>query len=242
MISSLLTKLTKSKQWNTDDSPQLWEGIIDDPSIFCNWKDVEHCLNNPWFYDMKFIERNTNDILNYPRWRRIWSDPPCCEQEIFMDMFTDGHTLIINNAEFISRKNQEILGEIERYFPRVLAAMHIYTNWLPSTSFRIHEDLAQNFILQVDGNTHWTVYNNRSSQLMGQEKYCPIPPEDMDVAIDTVLTPGDMLYIPARCWHYAQPTEKRLSLSIPMQDLIIPISDEEMPHIKKIDRNYYELP
>ena len=237
MISSMLTKLITSKQWSTDDSPQYFKGIIDDPSIYCTWKDVEHCINNPWFYDLKFINKNNNNILEFPRWKRLWSDPPCCQQDILVDMFKDGHTLIINNAEFIHRKNQEILGEVEKYFPRVWAAMHIYTNWSPSTSFRIHEDLAQNFILQIDGETQWTVYNNRSSDLMDQEQYCPIPPEDMDVAIDTVLTPGDMLYIPARCWHYAQPTSKRLSLSIPMQDMVI-----DMPHIKRIDRNYYELP
>ena len=239
MISSMLTHLITSKQWSTDDSPQYFKGIIDDPSIYCTWKDVEHCINNPWFYDLKLFNKNNNSILEFPRWKRIWSDPPCCEQSILMDMFTDGHTMIVNNAEFIHRKNQEILSDVERYFPRVIAAMHIYASWGGSKSFKIHEDLAQNFILQIDGETHWIVYNNRSSQLLGQEDMCPIPPEDMDVAIDVILKPGDILYIPARCWHYAQPTTKRLSMSIPMQDIFFP--EEDTPHIKRIDRKYYEL-
>ena len=56
----------------------------------------------------------------------------------------------------------------------------------------------------------------------------------MEPAVDTMLTPGDMLYIPARCYHQAKPSGKRLSVSIPMQHMI--------PHIKPIDRKYYELP
>ncbi len=237
MISSLLTNLISTKQWHTDDSPQYWEGIVDNPSIFCNWKDVEHCINNPWFYDLKYVNKDDNSILEFPRFGRIWSDPPCGEQSILMDMFKDGHTLIINNAEFIHRKNQEILAEVEKYFPRVWAAMHIYCGWSASRSFNIHEDLAQNFILQIEGETHWIVYNNRSSQLMGQERQCPIPPEDMDVALDVILKPGDIIYIPARTWHCAKPASKRLSMSIPMQDIMI-----DMPHIRRIDRQYYELP
>ena len=55
----------------------------------------------------------------------------------------------------------------------------------------------------------------------------------LDVAIDVILKPGDIIYIPARCYHQAQPQDKRLSLSIPMQHLV---------NLKKVDRKYYAIP
>ena len=58
--------------------------------------------------------------------------------------------------------------------------------------------------------------------------------KQMVPAIDTMLTPGDMIYIPARCYHQAQPNGKRLSVSIPMQHML--------PHLKPFDRTYHALP
>ena len=57
---------------------------------------------------------------------------------------------------------------------------------------------------------------------------------DIEKAKMVVLKPGDILYIPARSYHQAQPTGKRLSCSIPMQHMI--------PHLKTIDREYVPIP
>ena len=56
ICSTLLTKLHSSKQWLIDDEPHLWEGIVDNPHDYATWDDVEHCLNNPHFYDISFID------------------------------------------------------------------------------------------------------------------------------------------------------------------------------------------
>ena len=49
---------------------------------------------------------------------------------------------------------------------------------------------------------------------------------------EQLLGAGDMLYIPARCYHQAQPSGKRLSVSIPMQ---------HMCSLKPRDRKWYEI-
>lgn len=93
----------------------------------------------------------------------------------------------------------------------------------------------------MEGETHWQVFNNRASNLVEQLDYTSVANDlgqgvdesKLDVAIDAVLTPGDIIYIPARCYHRAQPSTKRLSLSIPMQHLC---------NLNKVDRNYYALP
>ena len=50
MISSLIPRLNKN--WYIDDTAQVFKGVIDDPSEFATWKDVEYCVNNPQFYNI----------------------------------------------------------------------------------------------------------------------------------------------------------------------------------------------
>ena len=232
MISSLLTHLHTTKTWVLDDSPQYWEGIVENPSLFATWDEVEVCINNPQFFDMQLVDKTTNIYMDIPKYDRAWSNPSQDVKDI-RDAFADGNTLIINNFDHISRSKQEILKEVERFFPNIKSALHVYCGLSESKSFKIHEDLANNFIIQIEGVTHWQVFKNRASTMV--DKYrLGVDEKDLEVAIDVDLKPGDILYIPNRHWHYAQPKEKRLSVSVPMQ--------HGMPHLKNVDRNYYEIP
>ena len=60
--------------------------------------------------------------------------------------------------------------------------------------------------------------------------------DELDVAIDVELSPGDALYIPSRMYHCAYPTGKRLSMSIPCWNRF-PTDPEE----NRIDRNMYRI-
>ena len=151
--------------------------------------------------------------------------------------------MIINNFDSGLPKQQEILGYFEKHFTAKMA-MHLYAGLDNCRSFNIHEDTASNFIVQVEGETQWTVYKNKCSNIIDRTATYPEVEltyhgiEDMipflEKQVSTLLVPGDILYIPARCYHQAQPHGKRLSVSIPMQHMI--------PHIKPIDRKYYEIP
>jgi hypothetical protein len=232
MISSLLTQLHATKKWAIDDEPQYWDGIVENPHIFATWDEVELCINNPQFFDMQLVNKVTNKYMDIPKYDRAWSSPSQDAKDI-RDAFIDGNTLIINNFDWINRQKQELLQEVEAYFPNIKSALHVYCGLLPSKSFKIHEDFANNFIVQVEGITHWKVYRNRASYLVDKYRH-DVNENDLDCVIDVNLKPGDILYIPNRCWHYAQPQEKRLSVSIPMQHML--------PHLKQVDRNYYEIP
>ena len=109
--------------------------------------------------------------------------------------------------------------------------MHVFCGLGDTRSFNIHEDYANNLIIQVEGETHWTVYKNRASNLVEQLE--DVDPSKLEVAVDVNMKPGDIIYIPARTYHRAHPKAKRLSLSIPMQHLC---------SLNKVDRNYYALP
>lgn len=61
-------------------------------------------------------------------------------------------------------------------------------------------------------------------------------PEDeekkYEAIIDTVLTVGDLLYIPAGMFHKATPASARVSISVPLAQSSIE---------KPIDRKYYDF-
>ena len=258
MISSLLTKLHSTKKWVIDDEPHLWEGIVDKDllPLFATWDDIEHCLNNPQFYSITFINREVIQFLDIKQYERCWSSP-CAEVSDLMMAWEAGHNLIINNFDQGFPKKQALIGEFEKYFDGK-TSFHIYAGLKNCNSFRVHEDTANNFIMQIEGETHWKVYKNRCSNIVKKQPqlkeefdfdattldaYSTMDIDSneqaenvagMEVVIDHVLKPGDMLYIPARCYHQAQPDGKRLSVSIPMQHML--------PHLKPIDRKWYDLP
>ena len=240
MISSLIPKLNKN--WYIDDTAQVFKGVIDDPSEFATWKDVEYCMNNPQFYNIKFIDKNSGEYIGVQKYPHVWRHDHEDVHEL-MEIYKAGHCMIINNFDSGLPKQQEILGHFEKHFTAKMA-MHLYAGLDKCRSFNIHEDTASNFIIQVEGETQWTVYKNKCSNIIDRTASYPEVEltyhgiEDMipflEVQVSTLLVPGDILYIPARCYHQAQPHGKRLSVSIPMQHMI--------PHIKPIDRKYYEIP
>ena len=230
MIYSILQSL--DKDWSIDDAPQYWQGVIKDPEYYATYNDVEYCLNNPQFFDIQFIDRISNTFIQLPVHERCWSRPHM-EQSDVVECWNHGHNVIINNFDQIDRKRQQIMQSVEETFPHVRASMHIYAGTRDCKSFKIHEDFANNFIVQIDGETHWRVYNNRASNIVGQSHEWNLTHENLDCAIDVTMKAGDILYIPARCYHHAQPSGRRLSLSIPMQ--------HGYPHLKHRDRHWYEI-
>tara|TARA_B100001989_G_scaffold249329_1_gene224422 strand:- start:591 stop:1265 length:675 start_codon:yes stop_codon:yes gene_type:complete len=218
------------KDWEVDDTPQYFSNAIEEVYEWCSWKDVEVCINNPQFYELEFIDKG--EKLQMPLSPRVWSAPHINKKDCYK-LFEDGVGMIINNFQFVSKKKQMILGELERQFS-VDAGMHVYCGLEEHGSFNIHEDYAHNFIIQIEGETDWTVYNNRASYLV--PKYDgKIDESKLDVAIDVTMKSGDVLYIPARTYHRAMPKGKRLSLSIPMASIMY-----ETPMVGE-DRNWYEI-
>ena len=212
MIYSILQRL--DKDWSIDDRPAYWQGVVKDPEYYATYKDVEYCLNNPQFFDIQFIDRISCTYIQLPKYERCWSRPHE-EQRDVVECWNFGHNVIINNFDQIDRKRQQIMRSVEETFPAIRSSMHIYAGTRDCKSFKIHEDHANNFIIQVDGETHWRVYSNRASNIVNELPEWTLRHEDLDCAIDVIMKPGDMLYIPARCYHHAQPEGRRLSVSIP---------------------------
>jgi hypothetical protein len=217
-----------------EDRGYYFSQLIKNPSEFLTWEDVEICLNNPAFYEFEFIDHNSNKI-QIDRYIRAWIYNKKVQDSCQMvNHINHGHTMIIMNYGYHNRKTQELLNTFERIFD-VDAAIHVYGGLQGSKSFNIHDDYPCNFIVQVEGTTKWKIYKNRISSLYKtgtQQQF--ISEDKLEIDIEVELSPGDALYIPARAYHCAFPTEKRLSMSIPCWP--------RMPGSNQTpDRNYYKV-
>ena len=65
------------------DRPALFEGAIQNPSELVTWDDVQHCLNNPWWYNIEILDNN-NLKVPVPTVPEQWHDKLVPEKaEIF---------------------------------------------------------------------------------------------------------------------------------------------------------------
>lgn len=79
--------------------------------------------------------------------------------------------------------------------------------------FGVHKDVSHNLIIQVQGTTDWKV---------GTKTYNDLPKNLDDfldgdsLSIDTILEPGDAIFVPAHTYHSANSLSKRISISFPI--------------------------
>lgn len=227
-------RLLNESNYVYQDRAYFYPNLIKDPETYLSWKDVEYCVNNPAFYEVEIIDHNSNKV-NIPRYTRAWIfDKTVQDSCQIVNHINHGHTVIIMNYGYHSRKTQELLNTFERIFD-IDAAIHVYGGLDGSKSFKIHDDYPCNFIIQVEGSTNWKVYKNRISSLYktGKDQHT-LHDNMLEVDIEVTLNPGDALYIPSRAYHCAFPEGKRLSMSIPCWP--------RMPGSNQTpDRNYYKL-
>ena len=220
----------------TDDKPHFFKQLLKNPSELLTWDDVEKCMNTPALYNFEMIDQYNNKI-DIPQAKKAWTWDRLVQDKAFMfDQLHKGAGLVIMNYGYYSEKTNHLLRIFETMF-QVNAAIHVYGGLQGSKSFGIHDDYPCNFIIQVEGTTKWKVYNNRISYLyktgMMNGK---LKDEDLELAIEVELQPGDALYIPSRMYHKAMPDGKRLSMSIPCWNRFA--TD---PLDNQADRNYYRI-
>ena len=94
---------------------------------------------------------------------------------------------------------------------------HIYFNKITDieNNFGVHKDASHNFIVQIDGTTHWKV---GSKKYMQNESNINNFYDDDVLSIDQILEPGDAMIIPSNIFHGAHSLSKRVSISFPIPD------------------------
>jgi Cupin superfamily protein len=213
------------------EEPKFLSNFLDLKTLssIVSWKDIEYCMNHPSFYGLELIDNQSNKLPHdtgfYVHHKGM----------LFDRVLNESFGLIITQYGHHSEHTNRLLDVFEKTFD-VNAAIHVYCGFKKSTSFKIHCDAPNNFIIQAKGSCRWKVYNNRMSNLVDFHYSHPaqIDEKDLDCILDVVLQPGDGLYIPPRMYHCALPSDERISMSIPCS----PRSRLDKPHV---DRNYYSF-
>jgi ribosomal protein L16 Arg81 hydroxylase len=183
------------------------------PSDILSWAEIENYLNNPYFYtrDQVHIIDKTGKIKNLEEKKYPWSEnySRLSSKEV-IDNINSGKSFYLGNFNKFSKRCNNLSKEIQENILNINLDFHIYggiTSY--SESFSIHRDYANNIIMQIDGESHWKVYN--SDPFI--EERSLFTDEKINLLIDYVLKPGDLLYIPEGNYHKCNPLGKRMSIS-----------------------------
>ena len=113
-----------------------------------------------------------------------------------------GGSVILTKASMLTPNISAIAGCLEDNIHNSAADAHFYCSPCEdATSFSVHADGDDNFLVHAIGKVHWQVFTKQSRT---------------ECVIDTVLGPGDLLYIPKGTYHKAEPVTARISISVPV--------------------------
>ena len=82
-----------------------------------------------------------------------------------------------------------------------------YMTFGPGGAFAMHYDTHDVLVLQVDGTKHWFIYDDAEDSPMLEEKRQPFKARPRNVVFETILQPGDALYVPRGTYHRAAVTD-----------------------------------
>lgn len=118
-----------------------------------------------------------------------------------------GASLVANRVQKICPEVAAISQALEREFAAHCVA-NVYCSFRQVQAFSTHFDLHDVFVLQVEGEKQWHVYETRADNPVN-----PVPPGDEaekwliasrgKILLEPTLKPGDMLYLPRGQYHDA---------------------------------------
>lgn len=186
-----------------------------------SWKELESLLNYRPAINTNRFRSPVTDI----RWPvRTWmSDPDTFPPEILEDIIKNNHFHITDSSRVNSKLNG-LCAELEDALGLPTDA-HIYVDLrdLPGEGFGTHFDYSHNLIVQVEGTTEFTMWNEIAEQ-NSSRKSDDIATEPL---FRIILEPGDVVYAPAYYYHKAVSLTKRLSVSFPSTTFPAPTGSQE---------------
>ena len=213
-------KIAESKRLSEEQNNTLLKLDINSPTVIPNFitdllsiDQFENLLNlTPFTSSLRF--HTTYNIPNYewdlPHWNTGSDHWPIS----MIDNFLNQGVCYLVDCSRVNSKINNICEILEQKTNQAVDA-HIYFSKLKNieTGFGIHKDSSHNLIIQVQGRTHWKVGSNtyKTSETNIKDFY-----KEDTLSIDTVLEPGDAIFIPSNIFHRATSLSKRISVSFPI--------------------------
>lgn len=203
--------LIKEQNIQVNNEPFVIKDFFDSPNKYLSWDTVNQCL---YRRDMHWeLIANNGYKMGIPRHESVWYGN-YADAQFLSDQVRSGCGFVIQQYGRYDKATNDLLFDVESNF-NCASDIHVYGGVTAANSFKIHCDETCNFIIQVEGTTPWTVYNESFAFISSSNSYFPSDNE-VTPALEVELTPGDILFIPAWRYHRATPNSKRLSMSIAM--------------------------
>ena len=154
-----------------------------------SWQHLNHLLNFHKLDDLRLV-------LNH-------KELPCSNPREWVKQCKKGASLVISYANNHVPELANLTWAMEQEMGNNSTHTNIYCSWPSCQAFKSHYDTHEVFIMQIDGQKEWFVFEDTVKHPQRDEKSKDQKPPEGTPYIHCVLKPGDLLYIPRGHWHYA---------------------------------------
>lgn len=114
-----------------------------------------------------------------------------------------GATLKFNNLQKRVPEIAEFVSQMQYEIGYSNLTVNAYSSFPGKQGFISHYDPYEIFILQIDGAKQWKVFPETLKDPLESQPSMYLEPPAAKPYLNTVLEPGDVLYLPKGHWHYA---------------------------------------
>ncbi len=154
-----------------------------------SWQKLNHLLNFHELEQLHFILNG--EIL------------PHSSREDWVKRCKEGATLRISYVHEHVPALADMAWALHQETGHSATHANIYCSWPSQQGSKCHFDCHEVFVLQIDGQKEWFVFEDTFKYPLRGERSDQLTPPDSPPYIHSVLKPGDCLYIPRGHWHYA---------------------------------------
>ena len=188
-------------------------GPADRFATLLSWPEINEILRRHWREHYRFRLALRGRDLDPKLYADLDGFTPRIRPKDLTDYLRQGATLSFDAIDEVHEPLTALAESFEAFF-RGATKINIYAGWRALHGLDLHRDNQEIFILQLDGRKHWALYGPSIEHVDRRELAdSSVPPSG--AALDRVLQPGEVLYIPRGCYHVAVPmNEPALHLTI----------------------------
>lgn len=167
----------------------------------CGWSDITHLLNHGG--------------LHYPDAKFVLNKEPLAPDALQRADYwlRQGATLIINSIQMLDPVIAH-LGEALGRDMNTHINTNCYVSWPSKQGFDKHFDRHDVFILHLEGEKKWKVFEPTIVFPLEVDKRPKGEPPEQEPYLECTMTPGDVMYIPRGHWHYAVAETPSIHLTV----------------------------
>ena len=191
----------------------LCRGAPDRFSPLLSWTELNRILEQHWRETFRFRLALQGRDLEPSTYADLEGFTPRIRSKDVTTHLRRGATLSFDAIDEVHGPLTQLAERFEGFF-RGGTKINIYAGWRALHGLDLHRDNQEIFILQLDGRKRWLLYGFSIEGVDRSElASTSVPPAG--AALDQVLQPGDLLYIPRGCYHVAVPmNEPTLHLTL----------------------------